>query len=187
MNKRFQLILLVLLFFGPLAVAWVWFFHFQDLRPEPVNNGDLIEPLVPIADLELHERETGVGVMPFTGDWSIVLFAPVACDAACERALWLSRQVWIRLNKDADRVQRVLIAGNDVDYPVAKHPDVRVFDADSDVVARFSDDAREALAGAERMYLVDPQGNLMMSYTLDFTPEMLSDDLKRLLRYSTDE
>lgn len=187
MNKRLQLILLVLLFFGPLAVAWIWFFHFQDIRPEPINHGDLIEPVVPIADLKLYERESGIGVTPLTDDWSIVLFAPDACDVTCERALYLSRQVHIRLNRDADRVQRVLIAGSDVEYPVAEHPDLRVFDADERVIARFSDPAREALAGSDRMYLVDPRGNLMMSYPLDFTPEMLSDDLERLLRYSNDE
>lgn len=187
MNKRVQLALLVLLFFGPLAVAWIWFFQFGEFRPEPVNKGDLVEPVVPVGELELHERKSGIAVTPFADDWAIVLLAPEHCDDACERALYLSRQVWFRLNKDADRVQRILIAGRDVEYPVLEHPDLEVYDADPAAMRRFVSETNPALAGAERMYLVDPLGNLMMSYPLDFTPEMLNDDLKRLLRYSTDE
>ncbi|HEX6928547.1 MAG TPA: hypothetical protein VF267_04820 [Gammaproteobacteria bacterium] len=184
MNKRIQLYALIALFFGPLLAAWIWFFYFDDVRPDAVNKGDLIEPVVSLADLKLHERDAAESVAPFAGDWFIVLLAPSSCDDACAHALYLTRQVWIRLNKDADRVQRVLLAGPDVRYRENEHRDLRVFDTDANALARFSDASRPPLAGENRIYLVDPQGNLMMSYPLDFTPEMLHDDLKRLLRYS---
>ena len=184
MNTRLQFYLLVALFFGPLVVAWIWFFYFQDVRPGTVNKGDLVMPVVSLADIQLYERDATEAATPFAADWSIVLLAPEMCDEACERALYLTRQVWIRLNKDADRVQRVLLAGADTTYPEAEHRDLRVFDLDTNALARFTDSERDALAGAERIYLVDPQGNLMMSYPLDFTPDMLNDDLKRLLKYS---
>lgn len=184
MNKRLQLYLLLALFFGPLVIAWIWFFYFQDVRPPTVNKGDLITPVVSLADIELYERDATEAEAPFAGDWTIVLLAPEMCDEACERALYLTRQVWIRLNKDANRVQRVLLAGADTTYPANEHLDLRVYDIDTNAFARFNDPARDPLAGADRFYLVDPQGNLMMSYPLDFTPEMLNDDLKRLLKYS---
>lgn len=176
MNKRAQLYALIALFFGPLLVAWIWFFHFEDIRPGTVNKGELVQPVIPLGELELHARETGELTTPFRDDWFIVLLAPQYCDNACEHALYVTRQVWIRLNKDADRVRRVLIAGKDVDYPAAEHRDLHVYDADADTLAKFGD--------AARIYLVDPRGNLMMSYPSDFTPEMLNDDLRRLLRYS---
>lgn len=184
MNKRLQFYLLVALFFGPLLVAWIWFFYFQDMRPATVNKGDLITPVVSLADLQMYERGVAESSAPFAGDWFIVLLAPEVCDEACERALYLSRQVWIRLNKDANRVQRVLLAGSNTTFPANEHVDLRVFDLDRNALTRFEDSGRVALAGANRLYLVDPQGNLMMSYPLDFTPEMLNDDLKRLLKYS---
>lgn len=183
MNKRTQLYVLLALFFGPLLVAWIWFFHFEDVRPGTVNNGDLIEPLVPVGDLELYPRGEGEAARPFADDWFVVLVAPRACDAECERALYLTRQVWIRLNKEADRVQRVLIAGPDVSFPATEHRDLEVYDANANALARFTDPGRAGLRDAQ-VYLVDPRGNLMMSYPPEFTPDMLYDDLKRLLRYS---
>ena len=43
MNKRAQLYALIALFFGPLLVAWIWFFHFEDIRPGTVNKGELVQ------------------------------------------------------------------------------------------------------------------------------------------------
>lgn len=183
MNKRIQLYALLALFVGPLLVAWIWFFQFEDMRPATVNEGDLVEPVIPIGDLALHPRSGGEAIRPFSGDWSIVLLAPQTCAETCRNALYVTRQVWIRLNKDAHRVQRVLIAGDDARYPAEEHRDLAVYDADANMLARF-DGQHPALEGARRVYLVDPQGNLMMSYPLDFTPDMLHDDLKRLLRFS---
>lgn len=184
MTKRATLIALAILFFGPMLVAWIWFFYFQDIRPGTVNKGDLIEPPVAIGELALHERGNVDAVKPFVDDWSVVLIAPQECDQACERALYVTRQVWIRLNRDADRVQRLLLAGRDVQYPASEHHDLRVFDADENVLRYFESEERPALAGAERVYLVDPFGNLMMSYPLDLDPKMLSSDLKRVLKIS---
>jgi len=186
MSKRATLIVLALLFFGPMFIAWTWFFFFKDVRPGTVNKGDLIQPPVPIAELALFEREgeNPEASRPFTGDWSVVVIAPYACDNECERALYLTRQVRIRLNRDAYRVQRVLIAGPDVSYPENEHPDLKVFDADTNAISAFSSNDNPLLAGDDRIYLVDPFGNLMMSYPMDFTPEMLNSDLQRVLRIS---
>ena len=38
---------------------------------------------------------------------------------------------------------------------------------------------------AHRIYIVDPRGFLMMSYTPDTDPAGIIKDLKRLLRYSS--
>ena len=47
---------------------------------------------------------------------------------------------------------------------------------------RLSDDRDPLLE--RRLYLVDPLGNLMMSYPADAEPGGIIKDLKRLLRYS---
>lgn len=176
MKKRVQLYVLLALFFGPLLVAWIWFFHFKELRPGTVNEGELIQPVVPFHSLQLPERGASQSSTVFANDWFVVVLAPAYCDAACERALHVSQLVWIRLNKDADRVQRVLLAGSDVSWPAAEHPDVRVYDAPEPMARQFGD--------PQYIYLVDPRGNLMMRYPPDFTPDMLYKDLRRLLKYS---
>lgn len=184
MSKRAVLAVLALLFFGPLVVAWIWFFHFEEQYPGTVNKGELIDPPVAIGEaylreLRLHAGDADETAQPFSDDWSIVLLAPRSCEMECEQALYLTRQVRIRLNKDADRVQRVLLAGEGVEYPAEQHPDLRVFAADAAALAPFVNAAPDA-----RIWLVDPRGFLMMSYPAGFTPEMLHADLKRLLKYS---
>jgi hypothetical protein len=39
-------------------------------------------------------------------------------------------------------------------------------------------------ASSERVYLIDPLGNLMMSYAADAKPKGMLEDMKRLLRLS---
>jgi hypothetical protein len=39
-------------------------------------------------------------------------------------------------------------------------------------------------AAADRVYLIDPLGNLMMCYSVDARPKGMLEDLKKLLRLS---
>jgi hypothetical protein len=113
------------------------------------------------------------------------------CDDRCREALYLTRQSRIALNKDMDRVQRVfLVTGRCCDrgFLAQEHPDL--------IVARVDDDASAALlepfptygsvplADAGRIYLVDPLGNLLMSYAPTAPDKALLTDVKKLLRLS---
>jgi hypothetical protein len=90
-----------------------------------------------------------------------------------------------------DRVQRVfLVTGRCCDrgFLAQEHPDL--------IVARVDDDASAALlepfptyggvplADAGRVYLVDPLGNLLMSYAPTAPDKALLTDMKKLLRLS---
>jgi len=50
------------------------------------------------------------------------------------------------------------------------------------LLAAFPEDL--APRSSERLYLVDPLGNLLMSYSPDAPPRSVLDDLERLLRLS---
>jgi hypothetical protein len=106
------------------------------------------------------------------------------------------RQSRIALNKDVDRVQRVfLVTGNccDREFLAREHADLVVAQLDSESV----DLGRAAallepipsydgvpVADAGRIYLVDPLGNLLMSYARTAPDKALLTDLKKLLRLS---
>ena len=184
MSKRMTLAFMAVLFFGPVIAAYVWFFYFHDAAPEAsVNKGELVEPAVALTELELEPRGKDADTMPFSEDWTILVIAPGACDEACTQALVTTRQVWRRLNRDMDRVQRVLVASPEVDIDLSEHPVLRVYDYSAEFGAVI-DEAMPQHTPESRVMLVDPFGNLMMSYPLDLEPEMLYDDLRRLLRYS---
>jgi cytochrome oxidase Cu insertion factor (SCO1/SenC/PrrC family) len=190
---RRQLLLLAALFFVPLAVAFWMYYGPTGWRPAgDASKGDLIDPARPLAEIALATSD-GTRTEPgfLRGKWSIVYVGDGLCDDRCRKALYLTRQSRIALNKDMDRVQRVFLVTDrccDRGFLAAEHPDL--------VVARVDDAASAALlepfptyggiplADAGRIYLVDPLGNLMMSYAPTAPDKALLTDVKKLLRLS---
>jgi cytochrome oxidase Cu insertion factor (SCO1/SenC/PrrC family) len=190
---RRQLVLLAALFFVPLAIAFWMYYGPTGWRPSgDASKGDLIEPARPLAAIALTTadgKRTDAGFL--RGKWSMVYVGDGLCDDRCRKALYLTRQSRIALNKDMDRVQRVfLVTGRCCDrgFLAQEHPDL--------IVARVDDDASAALlapfptyggmplADAGRVYLVDPLGNLLMSYAPAAPDKALLTDVKKLLRLS---
>jgi hypothetical protein len=94
------------------------------------------------------------------------------------------------LNRDMDRVQRVFIAtGACCDWPYldAEHPDLVTLSETPDagpLLGLLPAVDGIAPAVADRVYIVDPLGNLMMSYPPTANPKGMLTDLKRLLGLS---
>jgi len=190
---RRQLLLLAALFFVPLAIAFWMYYGPTGWRPSgDASKGDLVDPARPLATLALATMDGPQTDAAFLrGKWSMVYVGDGLCDDRCRKALYLTRQSRIALNKDMDRVQRVfLVTGRCCDrgFLAQEHPDL--------VVARVDDEASAALlapfptyggvplADAGRIYLVDPLGNLLMSYAPTAPDKALLTDMKKLLRLS---
>jgi cytochrome oxidase Cu insertion factor (SCO1/SenC/PrrC family) len=189
-----QLIFLASLFFVPLLVAFWLYYGSSGWRPAGgTNKGDLLNPAVPLPAVALAQPDgTRTPVDLLQGKWTIAYLGDGACDERCRKALYLSRQSWIALNKDMGRVQRVFLAtGPRVDTPfvAAEHADLLVAmvgqDADSQaLLAKFPvlDGVEPASAG--RLYLIDPLGNLVLSYSAAAPDKALLTDVKKLLKLS---
>jgi cytochrome oxidase Cu insertion factor (SCO1/SenC/PrrC family) len=116
--------------------------------------------------------------------WSIVMVDSDGCAASCQEKLHLLKQVHVLLNKDAYRLQRVLIvpaeATSEAIVSLQKQtPDLLVLAGADAETSKFAQAFN--VAGAQ-VYLVDPFGNLMMSYPEKMDPKGLFSDLKRLLK-----
>jgi cytochrome oxidase Cu insertion factor (SCO1/SenC/PrrC family) len=190
---RLQFLALAALFFVPLAVAFWLYYGPGSWRPAgDASKGDLIDPARPLPAVSLPKAD-GAPTGPdfLRGQWSIVYVGDGACDARCREALYLTRQSRIALNKDMDRVQRVFLATGaccDRDFLAAEHPDLLVVrlegPAAAQLLAPFPAYADGAVGQAGRIYLVDPLGNLLMSYGADAPAKALLTDVKKLLRLS---
>lgn len=191
---RRQLILLASLFFVPLLVAFWLYYGGSGWRPAGgTNKGDLINPAVPLAAVSLAQPDGKRTPADFLqGKWTIAYLGDGACDERCRKALYLSRQTWISLNKDMDRVQRVFLATGarvDTQFIAAEHVDLLVAlvgdDADSQaLLAQFPALDGVAPAAAGRLYLIDPLGNLVLSYAAAAPDKALLTDVKKLLKLS---
>lgn len=180
---RRHLLLIASLFVVPVVTAIV-LYHSVDWRPVVNAQGTLIEPprTLAVAGLTLTDG-TAAPADAFQGRWSVI--RPVAGDCgARERELLeqLSR-VRLALDKDADRVQRVVVhdGGCVAGELEPGESELRVYSTGADFIAQFP----PSVDGGTGIYIADPHGNLMMSYPASGSARGLLKDLERLLRLSS--
>ncbi|HEX3847394.1 MAG TPA: hypothetical protein VHV81_08415 [Steroidobacteraceae bacterium] len=192
-RRRAQLIGLALFFFVPLAVSFYLYYGQKTWRPlGHVNHGVLIEPARPVPPLALPLQNGGTTRPNFLqGKWTLLYAETGTCLESCRKRLYDMRQVRTALDRDMDRVQRVFLAAH-LDDPTLLstlhdlHPDlvvVRLDAAAGPLIALLPGGA--GAPGADRIYVIDPLGNLMMWYAADAKPKGLLEDMKRLLRLSS--
>ena len=195
-RQRRLLIGLALMFFAPLGVSFYLYYGHGAWHPGGrVNAGDLIAPPRPLPSLVLPLQSSGETDAGFLRrKWTFLYVQPGPCAERCRTRLYETRQVRLALDRDMDRVQRVFIADGDCcdfQFLHEQHPDliaVRMSPAAAPLLAllphRGADHESGGDANAERIYLIDPLGNLMMSYAPGAKPKGMLEDMKRLLRLS---
>ena len=189
-RQRRMLIGLALLFFAPLALSFYLYYGHSTWRPGGrVNAGELVEPPRPLPDLTLPLSPSGETSRQFLkGRWTLLYVQHGNCDERCLKHLYDTRQVRLALDRDMNRVQRVFIADGDCCDMKAlheAHPDliaVRASSADDPLLMQLPD--ADGPQNSQRVYLIDPLGNLMMFYAADAKSKGMLEDMKRLLRLS---
>ena len=182
-SGRRQLLLVASLFIVPLAAA-LWLYFSSGWRPTAGSHGELIDPPRPIAHggLTLADGRS-VPADVFQQHWSLIHLARGACDERTDAVLDELARVRLALDKDAPRVRRVLLhAGQCATFRLpARDADLLVLRATDDTfLAGFP----PAIGSSDGIYIVDPHGNLMMSYPASGSARGLLKDLERLLRLS---
>ncbi len=177
------LLLLLLIFVAPLALAF-WLYYGSHWRPAlRTNHGALIEPAISLPALPA----AGAPANALAGKWSLVVIGDGAsgCDDGCRVALVYARQTWLSLGKLSSRVQRVLLAGEgccDRNYLRDEHPGLALAEPADPAVAKVRAAFPPPLE--HTIFIVDPLGNLMMRYDVRQDPKGLREDLKNLLELS---
>jgi hypothetical protein len=125
-----------------------------------------------------------------THKWTLLYWGAGACGPRCKTDLYNTRQVRLALDRDMGRVQRVFVAEGtccDLDFLRTQHPDLITVRATPDalpILAQLRLSPADDPATADRVYLIDPLGNVMMFYAPDARPKGMLEDLKRLLGLS---
>ncbi|HSD97518.1 MAG TPA: SCO family protein [Sulfuricaulis sp.] len=192
-GSRRKLLLIATLFALPMLVAYA--LYYSGWRPEAVHpHGELVQPARPVADAALVLLDgKPMRFSELHGKWTLVTFSAAECLSPCEQNLVKMRQVIAAQGKEAERVQSMLIVKDakmrDWLYSAIKdYPGMRAVigppDAFDALARQFALPAGSPLDNLNRIYLVDPLGNFMMSYPADADPTGMRKDLARLLRIS---
>lgn len=174
---RRTLLLLALVVIAPVVASYSAYYFFP--REQRTNYGELLAtPAPPLAGTRADGQPFELAQL--RGKWVLAAGAPGACDASCAGALHATRQARTIQGREMERVQRVWLVTDDVTPdPVllAQHPDL--------LVVHLPRSAAAALpAGADRIYLVDPLGNLVLAFPADPDIRKLAKDIERVLRAS---
>lgn len=177
--------LLVLVFILPFTMAVL--LHFFDLKPSGKSYGNLIQPPKAL-QIPVLKNIQGKVFKPeqWNKIWSIVTVDATGCNEPCAARMHMLKQVHTSMNKEIDRVQRVLLVPADIKGEVfsdlqKKYPDLIILAGTDAETVKFS---AEFSANNGSVFLVDPLNNLMMIYPDKFDPKGLRSDLTRLLKNS---
>jgi len=192
---RWLMIAVLLVCAAPVVASY---FAYYGLRLDSrTNYSELIVPprplpaALPLADL----ADKAVAPLSLRGQWLVVVVAGAACDARCERQLWLQRQLHEALGAEKDRVDKLWL----IDDGSAPRRETLAAIAATGASAVFAPTTvlrtdRAALAQwlapapgralEDHLYLVDPRGDWMMRVPVDAEPARLRRDLDKLLRAS---
>lgn len=193
-----------------LAATWLWYFV---VRGEldivgalgTANNGQLVDPPRQLAEAGLRDGDGGAfDFAALEAQWSFVVpNTGNACDAQCEKLLYLTRQIHLAMGKEYNRIRRFYIGDMSVartrlevealsdDHPLPpgfpaylerEHEQMLALEADDATLARLF---AEHLSAPDTWYLVDPAGWIMMSYDSSVSYKDVIADLKFLLKNSS--
>jgi hypothetical protein len=151
------------------------------------NLGELVKPTLDFASLL-----SGVEVTE-KPKWKIVIAGGTGCDNVCEDMLFNSRQVHMLLGKSTRRVERVYLADmatvdtESLELIKLQHPFLTILPNNIDVFAQIvSKSSADWDLQEARYFVVTPDLKAILYYTKEFDGAGLLDDLKHLLKYSSD-
>jgi len=178
----------------PIAAAYFMFFTGIGVPEHTVNNGKLLKQPVKLSALLGPEHAVFLQRLETEKKWRLLLPISDTCNEDCEKVLYTTRQVHVRLAQKSVRVERVAVnIGGTVGLRIyeamqAEHPKLQIITVDPQAWENWLAASGDNFDIDRQAYylLVDQEGTAMMAYTADIHGNLLLKDLKRALKYSID-
>ncbi|CAB3725951.1 hypothetical protein LMG22037_05165 [Paraburkholderia phenoliruptrix] len=184
---RWMLLLVAIVCGAPIAISY---FMYYVVKPTggTTSYGTLVEPQRPIPDSLVVTGENGkpLKLASLRGHWLMISVDSSACDKACATKLYFMRQIRAAQGAERERVVEVWLrtdAGNVADVIQKAYPDTDMLVADPAQVSAWLP-VDQGTQISDHLYLVDPNGNLMMRFPKDPNPSKIKGDLTKLLKWS---
>ncbi|WP_341476991.1 cytochrome C oxidase subunit I [Solimicrobium silvestre] len=184
---RWKLYLVIAICASPLFFSYLTYYVIKPTGR--TNYGTLLDPrLYPMPKLDSQLQGSGAQELDaYKGKWIMLQVSASDCQAACKKSLLNMRQLRLMQGKDMDRIERVLVITdqNPMETSLLREYDgTHVLRADAKNVEAWLP-AEQGSTMQDRLYLIDPLGNLMMRYSVDADPYKIKKDLDKLLKASS--
>jgi hypothetical protein len=185
LTGRWKLLAILVVCSLPVVAAY---YAYAFVRPQGrAGIGELISPVRPVGEFFGVKLDgTSKPLASLKGKWLLVAVGEGACAAACQRQLFVQRQLRESLGKEKERIQRVwLLRDQSTIDPVLLQAmgDAVVLRVNPQALMDWL--ALPATPVTEALYLVDPLGNAMMQFPAQVNAAQAGQarrDLERLLR-----
>jgi len=186
---RIKFLALIAVFLSPFIGGWLALYVF-DVKPSSGNYGALIAPVKrlnwpALETLDGQRYEAGFG-----RKWTLVLFAGDSCKELCRDNLFYMRQMRTLLGRDTLRLQNVLISSAPLSETTRVYlqdfPNLKVVEnySNDGFYSQFYLEGYGEVGSSPKMYLVDPDQNLMMHYPAENDQNRMLEDVKKLMKLS---
>ena len=187
-NGRGKMLMVLLLCASPVIASY---FAYYVIRPEGRRNfGELINPQRIVPNLNATSLDgKSVNLQTLAGQWLLVSVSGGACEAACQKHLYLQRQLRESLGKEKDRLDWVWLVSDAAPIAPAILPamkDATVLRMPAEQITAWMQPAQGQQL-SDHLYLIDPMGNWMMRFPpgLDAAAaKKAKSDIDRVMRAS---
>nr|WP_322043971.1 cytochrome C oxidase subunit I [Paraburkholderia sp. J67] len=183
-----MLLLIALICGAPIAISY---FTYYVIKPKggSTSYGTLIEPqrTIPPALMVTGDDGREVPLDSLRGRWLMISVDGSTCDEACVHKLYFMRQVRATQGAERERVATIWLRTDDANVPGvvrSAYPDTRMLRADPAALAAWLP-ATDTTKDSDHIYLVDPNGNLMMRFPAHPDPSKIKQDVTKLLKWSS--
>jgi len=186
-HGRWKLLLVFAICASPLIFSYLAYYVIKPTGR--TNYGTLLDPrLYPMPDLHgVLQGGAALELTAYKGKWIMLQVSSSDCLQRCQNALYAMRQLRLMQGKDMDRIERVLLVpdGQPMDTLLIRVlEDTHILRVDAKAVQTWLPVEPDATV-QDRLYLIDPLGNLMMRYPVDADPNKVKKDLIKLLKASS--
>jgi len=194
-KNKITMLILFSMFAAPILAA-IYIFNTNPADSyKTKNRGNLIRPAVELKNIELQYVDSGkpYKLVDQEHQWLMVFIGAGECDKDCKRQLVVMRQTRLAQGGEFTRINRLYVMmDTQTDQFMSEvkkfHPGLAIVNGSSaqlkHVTKQFLLDDKVDVGHSNRIYIVDPIGNLMMYYDLDANATDIAKDLKRLLHVS---
>jgi hypothetical protein len=193
LSPRISLVIIAAVFLLPLLLAWFMYSGTIDYKPGTTRNfGDLVEPPVPLnweqiqLISEADEPSVRAAIDVFDQHWVVLYRVTGDCGPSCVQDLTSLRQVHRAAGRNQSRIMLTLLLEGEgqADTMQLLREIYSQFNFVRDPSGEAASSLDQAAAKPIGAYLIDPLGNIMMTYAAGADPNHLKQDLKRLLTWS---
>jgi hypothetical protein len=189
LSGRWKMLALMLVCAAPVIASYLTYYV---IRPDARKNyGELILPARALPDVKAQLLDGSAVPLPaLQGQWLLLSVASGACNEACQKNIYWTRQLREVMGRDKDRIERIWLVMDDasVDTKLAPQVHAPLNDAQALRVSRaVLEQWLPAAAGQkieDHLYVVDPYGHLMLRWPANLDAAKAKRDIHNLLRAS---